>query len=372
MKDNALKKPTLLRRVWKVWAYNIFWTIILYSAFKALYTIDDVCYELDLFLMYGDLFRKDLICSVGLFWMCFRQFFKNLNLIRFTYLTSKHDKEIIEKGGAKRMYEGVEGSGKTLNTANETLYLACEKDREMRLKYYLQYPFREQLSNDIDFNVLQDSFNFYEDNPEKIPHLMSNFKMTYQGRENYPFSMQYFDKVKRPAEGFAVGITEIGNDLPNSMSKMPADTKNDKLHRAEKVEMFSLSRQYLNMHIVADEQRSGEVFLGFRALAATNYRIIERIKCLKPTFLMFILNLLEDLILWLKKKNKAFLTTFYKQLEDLIQDIGFYLFIIRERDVETGKKEKENLSFVVSCDLPYDFDTRGERYKYTLYGNKPQ
>ena len=344
---------------------------MVFGVFHLFYTIDDVCYELDYLLMYMIPRAESLFC-LFLAYLYIRMFFKLCNLIRFTYLTAKHDREIIEKGGAKRMYEGAEGTGKTLNTANEILFIAAEKDRELRLKYYLDYPFKEILKDDVDFKVLEESFNYYDSNSRYIPHLMSNFHVEYEGRENYPFDMDYFDKKKRPAEGFAVGLTEVGNDLPNSWSKLPADESKDEHNRRVKNEMFSLSRQYLGMTIVADEQRTGEVYLGFRALVNANIRLCERIKCLKPSVLIWWQNRIEEKILKAQKNNTAKRSTFYRKLSDLIQDIGFYVFISEDRDAETGKNRKEKIEFVISCDLPFSFDTRGERHKYDLYSYSPE
>lgn len=370
-KTYRLAKPSIVKRVWKVWLYNLFWSLLFFSIFNALYTIDDVCYHVDVFLMYLRP-TKDFVLSGILFWFCFRQFFKDANLIRYTYLMIKHDEDIIENGGSKRMYEGAEGTGKTLNTANEALFLAAKKDRDMRLRYYLSVPFREELKDDKDFKVLEESFNFYENHLENIPHLMANFKIKYEGREQYDFNMQYFDKEKRPPEGLSVALTEVGNLLPNSWSKMPADAENDPYKRAIKSEMFSLSRQYLDMHVVSDEQRTGEVFLGFRSLSSRNFRLVERIKVLKPTFLMFILRRIENKILKKGEKNTQKRSKRYRKLEDVIQDIGFYLFVMEDREAQDGHVKREKVISVISCDLPFEFDTRGERYKYTLYSHTPE
>jgi hypothetical protein len=284
----------------------------------------------------------------------------------------QHDKDIVEKGGFKRMYEGAEGLGKTMNTANETLFIACDKDRDLRLRYFLDYPFRETLKDNVDYKVLEESFEFYENHPDKIPHLMANFKVGYDGKREYPFTMDYFDKKKRPAEGFSCGITEIGNLLPNNQSRIAKDDKKDTFNAKTKQEMLSLSRQYINMTIISDEQRTAEVFLPFRAVLSRNCKLLERKKVLKPTFLMQIHSFIENRIISKGKKNKKWRSRLYRKLTDLIQDIGFYVFIYEDRDGETSTTKKENQSFVISCDIPFEFDTRGEREKYALYSRSPE
>ena len=288
---------------------------------------------------------------------------------------TKHDKEILTYGN-KVVFEGPEGLGKTLNTANTALFLAVEKDREMRLRYYLDYPFRAGLGSNKDFKVLEDSFNYYEENAvfnEKkqayIPHLMANFKIEYQGRRSYPFDMGILDQKVRPPEGLSVALTEIGNSLPNSESRIP---KEDKTGFNGKVKQMTLSltRQWFLMNIIADEQRTGEIFLGFRSVISNNYSLIERKNILEPHFLIKVKNMIGNKVLRRKKKNKRFRSKIYNFLTDLIQDIGFYRFVYESKDAETSSLKEENLTFIISKDLPFKFDTRGEREKYSLYENK--
>ena len=372
VKSNRLKAPSTFRRVWKVCAYNIFWSFVFFYIFFKYYSLDAVAYELDYFMFYGfkDL-RIELFSTCIAFWFAFRQFFKDCNLIRFTHRMRSDEKKIIESGGYKRMYEGAEGLGKTLNTAYETLLIACVNDADMRFRYFLDYPYREELKDDEDFKVLESSFNYFESHPDKIPHLMANFYIEYDGKREYPFTMDYFDKKKRPAEGFACGLTEIGNDLPNSESRISKKDESE-FNAKTKQEVLSVLRQLYLMTIVADEQRTGEVFLGFRALVTSNNKITERIKVLKPAFLMSVLNFVKGLINLFGKKNKKFLSVTYRKLFDVVQDIGFYVFVLVERDGEKGTVLNTS-ERVMSCDLPFKFDTRGERKKHLdMYLRSPE
>ena len=373
-KSKRLKKPSILRRVWKVWLYNIIWTALFFWLFWGFYTLDDLCYELDYFLMEVEVItdiRKELIAICLAFWFMFRQFMKDLNLIKYTYKAYKHDKEVVKIGGHKRIYEGPEGNGKTINVANDALLLACDADRRMRLQYYLKYPYKEQLKNDPDYKALVQSFNFYESNPDKIPHLMSNFKFKYKNRENYSFDMDYFDQKKRLAEGFTIAYTEIARDFPNSWGKMPKDEEKDVFRQKIKNDFLSTSRQSVALKIVADEQRTGEVWLGFRSVTSNNRRIDKSKKVLNPHFLTFLLNRLEKKVLKKKKKTKRFHAVFHRVLSTLIEDIGFYVFEYSDKEAIQDNGKSEGNIFVISCDLPYDYDTRGERFKYPLYAKAP-
>ena len=372
-KPYELYAPTLGRRVWKVWLYNIFWSVILFVIWGKFFNLDSVAYELDSYFFLGveTFLRPQFYLTVLLSFFALRQVFKDINLIKFTYLTAKHDEDVVKVGGSKRLYEGVEGVGKTLNTANEILFIACAKERAMRLRYYLAHPFAEELSNDIDFKALKESFEYFERNNTNIPHLMSNFKLIYQGRQNYPFSMEYLDQTKRLAESFACGLTELGEVLPNSWSRIPKKAEDDDFNMRVKSESLSLSRQYWDLTMVGDEQRTGEVVLAFRSVTSSNRLLTDRRKVLHPKFLEFLQKRVENRVLKKREKTSKFLSKLYRKLGNLIQDIGFYIFTYKDKEAIKDNVKEEDLKFVISCDVPFEFDTRGKRHEYRLYGASP-
>ena len=200
---------------------------------------------------------------------------------------------------------------------------------------------------------------------------MANFKVKYKGREQYDFDMAYFDQNKRIAEGFALGLTEIANILPNAWSKVPADEEKDKNNLRVKNEFLSLSRQYAALKIVADEQRTGEVYLGFRSVISSNKLICNREKLLSPHFLERRLLKLEKKVRKKGENTPAKLSRKYFRLERLIEDIGFYRFEYNDKEAIKDNVKSERNFFVISTDIPFDFDTRGERFKYRLFSNSP-
>ena len=370
-KEKTLKRPSLFRRTWKIWLYNLIWTAVFFGIFLGFYSLDVLCYELDWFLMFGfEGFRLSLFGVAISFWYFFRQIFKDCNLIKYTYLTAKHDEEILSFG-YKRAYEGTEGTGKTLNTANDTLFVGCEKDYKMRLSYYKKYPFRDELVNDRDFRVLEDCYNYFQ-NHDMLPHVMTNFKFLYLGQKSYPFRMEYLDQKMRLAEGFSIGLTEVGNILPNAWSKIHADDKKDKHNVKVKTETLSLSRQWFDATMIVDEQRTGEMLLSLRSVISRNIVLIEKKKVLKPYFLMFIHKRLENIIMRKKIRTSRFLSELHTKLGLLIEDIGFYKFIYADKEAIKDVIKEKDLSFVISCDIPFEFDTRGERDKYALYSRSPE
>lgn len=370
-KENKLNKPSLFRRVWKIWVYNFIWTAVFFGIFLGFYSIDVLCYELDWFLMFGfSEIRLSLIGVIVSFWFFFRQIFKDCNLIKFTYLTAKHDDEILSFG-YKRSYEGTEGTGKTLNTANDTLFVGCQKDYNMRLSYYKKYPFRSELEKNVDFRVLEDCYNYFQEN-EMLPHVMTNFKFVYLGKKSYPFRMEYLDQKMRLAEGFSIGLTEVGNILPNSWSRIPADEKKDVHNVKVKTETLSLSRQWFDATMIVDEQRTGEMLLSLRSVLSRNIILTDKKKVLKPRFLIFLQKRIEDMIMHKKKRTTRFLSVLHTKLSILIEDIGFYKFTYADKEAVKDLVKEKDLSFVLSCDIPFEFDTRGERDKYKLYNVKPE
>ena len=372
-KHYVLKKPSLLRRVWKVWLYNIILTAFFFWWFWGNYTIDDLCFELDYFLMNDGIFglRKELVIIGASFWFMLRQFFKDLNLIKYTYLARVNDREVIEKGGSKQCYEGIEGQGKTLSMANDVLLIASDQQDKLDLKYYLMCPYSEQLKDDADFKAIKDAYDFYDAHPDRIPHLMTNFKFEYDKRKAYEFDIAYFNMEKRIAEGFALGLTEIANILPNAWSKVPADEEKDVNKLRIKNEFFSLSRQYAMLRMIVDEHRTGEIYLGFRAVISSNKRLEERYKVLTPHFLEYVLKKVRKRIKKKAERTSKRLSRLHNVLYCLIEDIGFYVFFYDDKEAIKDNVKTVRLRKVISCDIPFTFDTRGERVKYRLYGKKP-
>lgn len=368
-----LTYPSIFGRVWRLYLYNAAFTALFFWLFWGNFTIDDLAYEIDYFTLWGfaDL-RLNLFLVCTSFFFMFRQFFKDVNLIRFTFLMRKHDKEVTESGGNKRLYDGVEGSGKTMTNANDTLFIACKKDVAMRLAYYLKYPYKDDLEDDKDYKVLCESFDFYRDHADEyIPHLMADFDITYKGRKNYQWSMDFLDQKKRPAEGFAVAITEIANKLPNAWSRVPGDEKKDTHNMKVKSETLSLTRQWYDMTIIGDEQRAGEVVLAFRSVCSQTRHLLGWKKVLSPKFLELILSALKSRILKKKEDNTRLCSFLYVRLERLVNRMGFRVISYQNKEAITDKADEKEACFVLSCDLPFVYDTRYERLNYKDYGKSP-
>lgn len=361
----TLEKPTIFRRLWKLYLYNIIVSAIVFYAFFGFWTLDDVAFELDYFMFYlfVDL-RYQVFIAVLSFWLMFRQIFKLLNLIKYRRIMILSDVAVVVKKSYKRTRDGEEGAGKTLLQTHDSILVACDKNEKMNFEYFLKYPFREELKDDKNFKVLQESFEFYQKNPNKMPNYMANYDVEFDGKKQYDFDMGYLDQTKRPAESFCLSLTEIANLFPNRESRLPKDEKKDTHNMIKKNETFSLSRQWFDMHIFADEQREGEIFLGFRSLSSSSTILSSR-TILEPKFLLFILTCVGKLIDTLKLSNKKFFSKVYLFLLKITSSIGFLAF--DELNNSTGNLETK----VISRDLFFSFDTRGERENYELYDKEP-
>ena len=368
IKYNRLKKPSLIKRTWKVSLYFTIPGIIFNYIFWKFYGMDKAMLSLDLLTML--IITPTVILTIIFFYMSIKYFFKVINLFICIKQTNNHDNE-IPMLGYTRINEGQQGVGKTFNLTNDLIYQAAENDRETRLSYYLQYPFRKQLQESIDFKVLEETYNYFENDKNHIPHLMANFDIFYKGKKNYPFSMEYIDQKKRLAEYFVCGVTELANEIPNNMRTVK-EGKEDPLNTNLKNHTFSLARQMLELTLITDEQRTGETFLGFRSVVSSNRYLTARKKILRPRLIEWYLRTLEKKILKKGLKTSERLSKWYGFWAELCQDIGFYRFYYLDKEsIKDRLKDKEEKTFIISCDFPIKYDNRGKRFEYALYYNSP-
>lgn len=372
-KDGELKFPSLLKRVFPTLLYNVILSALIFFLTFRFLTLDSIAYELDYFLMYGIFFlRWQIFHTVILSFLFLRQVCKDINFIIFTIMSAQHDKDVIAVGGYKRIYDGIEGVGKTLNVTNDAVLLACDKDEQMRFEYYIGKAMGKTPENSPEFKVLKQSFDFYKNNPDKIPHLISSYKIEYDGKKSYPFDLSYLDQKIRPPESAVMALSELGQILPNSLSRMPTDPKKDKNNILKKNETLSKSRQWFDLTIVSDEQRMGETVLYFRSVCGSGKSLSQRETVLKPIFLDILTRFLRKRVLKKKDKTKRGLARLYLISNKLSRSIGFYDFIYKDRDVISGSEKSKDLHFVIPRFFLFKYDTRGERENYPLLMANPQ
>ena len=82
--DIKLLAPTMLRRTWKTWAYNLFFLVLFTTLFFAHYTLDDLAFELDVLFMYGPVRPISLLAVSITFFYFVRACLKTCNVIRYT------------------------------------------------------------------------------------------------------------------------------------------------------------------------------------------------------------------------------------------------------------------------------------------------
>ena len=153
---------------------------------------------------------------------------------------------------------------------------------------------------------------------------------------------------------------------------MPKDESKDDHKVIKKNETLSKSRQWFDLTVVSDEQRMGEVFIGFRSVTGLGRSLVGRQRVLRPKFLRFLERRLYNRIMKRKEKTSKALSRAYCFLHKISDSIGFYEFEYIDKDVLTSKNAKDKQTFVVPCRFLFKYDTRGEREKYRLYSNKPE
>lgn len=270
------------------------------------------------------------------------------------------------------MWDGAPGTGKTFTS----IYLACYQAvvlwDELVTQYLLHMPFAakylyeyKQGKNNfwIAYKAIYDSIKFYNENGY-IPCCYSNVKFKLCGKEPIPLTREHFQQRKRFAE-YNVKLMDEGAELlPNSMR-----TNNgfkDSLHVNDINNYLSLFRQYDEGHIISNDQRGGELFLGFRAvLNVTNY-LIEQRTLLSPRFLHWLYN---KIVARIKKRGfntSRRLSLFLFRLDALIKDIGFRRFYyVRTLGADGRMKNDKGVhSYVLPCDVPFTYDDRARRNEY--------
>lgn len=118
--------------------------------------------------------------------------------------------------------------------------------------------------------------------------------------------------------------------------------------------------------MIGNDQRGGELFLGFRAvLNVTNY-LIEQRMLLSPRFLQWLYALLVARIKKRGINTSRRLSAFLFRLDELIKDIGFRRFYyVRTLGADGRMKNgKEVCSYVLPCDVPFTYDDRARRNEY--------
>ena len=269
-------------------------------------------------------------------------------------------------------WDGAPGTGKTFTSIYLSCYQAVVLWDELITQYLLHMPFAAKYLYEyqqgkstfwIAYKAVYDSIKFYNENGY-IPCCYSNVKFMLCGKEPIPLDIKYFQQKKRFAEYNVKLVDEIAEMLPNSMR-----TNNgfkDPLNVNDINNYLSLFRQFDEGHMLINDQRGGEVFIGVRAvLNVTNY-LIEQRTLLSPRFLHWLYGMLVARIKKRGINTSRRLSAFLFRLDALIKDIGFRRFYYVRTLGADGRmrNDKDIHSYVLPCDVPFTYDDRARRNEY--------
>ena len=270
------------------------------------------------------------------------------------------------------MLDGAPGTGKTFSS----IYLACYQSvllwEELITQYLLRMPYAARYLDEYDrgvsdiwvaYKAVYDSIMFYNENGY-IPCCYSNIRFVFQGKEPIPLTLAHFQQRKRFAEYNVKLCDEMAELLPNTMR-----TNNgfkDTLNVNDINNYLSMFRQYDEGHMILNDQRGTEVFKGARSVFNVTDYLVEQVSIMPPRFLKW---LYAAIIGRLKRKGintSRKLTDFLFRLDALIKDIGFRRFYyVRTVGAEGRmKNDKEIHSYVLPCDVPFEYDDRARRSEY--------
>ena len=169
---------------------------------------------------------------------------------------------------------------------------------------------------------------------------------------------------------------EIANDISNVM-RLSKNAEDDELQANKINEYASLDRQYTGGYSLSNDQRLGEIYLGFRSVMGLRKRLLRKEEICKPALLIKILNKLKTKVLKQGENCTLKLSEKCKKLETLIKKIGFLkIYYIEELGQEDlSKKEKQELkqiiginNYVLAVDVPFSYKHRAKFVEYPALG----
>ena len=270
------------------------------------------------------------------------------------------------------MWDGAPGTGKTFTSIYLTCYQALALWELLITQYLIHMPFaakyrweyeRGKSNVWIAYKAVYDSVRFYNENGY-IPCCYSNVKFMFCGKEPIPLEIKHFQQKKRFAEFNVKLMDECAELLPNTMK-----TNNgfkDSLNVNDINNYLSMFRQYDEGHMIVNDQRGKEVFIGARSVFnVTNY-LTEQKTLMSPRFLKW---LYESLVNRLRKRGvntSRKLSSFLLRLDKLIKSIGFRRFYYVQTVGAEGRmrNDKEIHDYVLPCDVPFQYDDRARRNEY--------
>lgn len=163
-----------------------------------------------------------------------------------------------------------------------------------------------------------EAYEYYKDHPEVIPCLYSSIPVQdEQGRNSLQFTANHLLQKENLLSYGVAFLDEIGSMLPPQLSN-------------QKIETIDLSfrfiRQFHDFHIISTEQDGKAVVISARRVTAENKRMLKQKHILKPMFLNWLCNKLEDRVVEKDIKPTQIKVGLLTALRKYVNSVGFRRF----------------------------------------------
>jgi len=293
----------------------------------------------------------------------------------------QHEGEVIETGRAN-VYDGSPGTGKTLSMTYDGVLLSGYSFCEMIFKKCLQEakerdkrkpPF-DNAEDEKRFNAIRETVDYYKNNPDKIPCLVSNYGVKIGEQFSTKLLKSHYLQKNKLHEGAVTLQDESADILSNQRSQPKGKTDEEKREIAKENDLInetvSKMRHYGDWYMLFAEQDSAENYIGIRRVVSKNRYLTKLIKVCTPDRYIKRFEKIKSKVI-----RKDFCTDKqYKKavkLQNLISKIGFFKIYYEDR----GNSQKSNKViddgwYALPINLPFKYATRAYQLQYKAIDNE--
>ena len=374
-------------------------SVIFTALFFSLYSVKKLCWDLDTFLMTGDL--KSLITLLvggALFFIALSRTIKFYGVFVNARRVKRFNNFLYGLKSSFGVF-GEQGCGKSLTMTYIMYVLQPAKFFDLCYEVYRKMPVKEYLKEQSRkgglfqwklFKSREQSLNFYIRNLDKFIPCLYAFKeqtITMGGLRSYELKKEHFTKELRLPENNILAGDEFGDRFNNATRhKSKAGKSDEQIKEIELIEntfaFASTQRQVTNGMTILADQRKGDISIAFKGTCAKKWFLVSFEERYKPQLLQKLENRLKNKIVRLggllyhpeiNARPKRFNAdkTFKKYVKAIKRDnrlnaaiakIGFFKIGYYE---ESGGEEIATLSkdriyyYSIPCNLPFSFNSRG-------------
>lgn len=273
--------------------------------------------------------------------------------------------------------DGQQGVGKTRLLVYMLVLHVCVKMRSLALKYYLDYPIRQNLyesalnGDDIDyvaFKNREDAYEFYfNKNPGRIPGAFSNILITWNGCKPFYLQKEHFTMNLRLYEGNVKLLSEADNVLANTMRKSNVNKKKkEEENEANAIDEYvGLDRQYNDGILLTDTHANGSIFKSIRDCQQVKLHLTRSEYRYCPDWLKRQKRKVEDKLMRAGLSTTLKLRNRYREIESDMRSIGFtHLYYVKETGVDKIKNLGKEERLVLPNQTPYGYNDRVKQKEY--------